>query len=574
MRGLLFLSLFLLSFQDPPAEPAATLAWKLGKNEFVRYNVSKVTFDEGGEETVRGNPERLVGLFAYDITDKGLYRPATLDLAELPLLLGLSLPPKPLKAGQSHEWTQELDECYDCGAVTAKVTATRGPAVDIDLVACAKIDFTARLSRSLRPPASPKPIRNIEKGRLEATLYFDPGRGVARRLDFYINLTMAPADPKGVIETIETRERLQFEEILAIRHKTFEAEVNAAIDKGIAYLWRCYNRTEGRWGAHYEHNTGNTALALLAILKGSMDRKDERILKALDWLMAQPLVHTYDVAISLMALEAFYSPVDANRKAVADKEIDGKMDEGHARWGASAARWLEMGLAKAMWSYPSTDANARDFSNTQYGVLGLYSAARCGFAPDLGIVRRVQESYLRVQQKKGPKTELSIQEADAGGGSKTMARFVAEARGWPYKDDPDDPAYGSMTAAGVSSLVILDALRRRANDAKYDAREQVRVRSAIRDGWAWILNRWNVKGNPLHGRDWLYYYLYGLERAAMLDGVSRLGDHDWYGEGATFLVSNQTSAGYWHTGKYVQLFDNCFAILFLKRATVRVATGK
>ncbi|HZN63502.1 MAG TPA: hypothetical protein VFC90_13950, partial [Planctomycetota bacterium] len=60
----------------------------------------------------------------------------------------------------------------------------------------------------------------------------------------------------------------------------------------------------------------------------------------------------------------------------------------------------------------------------------------------------------------------------------------------------------------------------------------------------------------------------------MLDGVSRLGDHDWYGEGATFLVSNQTSAGYWHTGKYVQIFDNCFAILFLKRATVRVATGK
>ncbi|HKS17399.1 MAG TPA: hypothetical protein VJU16_08815, partial [Planctomycetota bacterium] len=523
----------------------------------------------------RGNPERLVGVYGYEIADKSYYRPGNIDAAEIPLLLGLSLPPKPLKSGQSHEWTLELDESFDCGAVTAKCTAARGPAVEIDLVSCAKIDLTARLSRSLRPPATPKPMRNIEKGRLEATLYFDPVRGVARRLDFHVTLTMAPADPKGAIETIETRERLVLEEILAIRHKTFEAEVNAAIDKGIAYLWRNYNAKENRWGAHYEHATGPTALALLTILKGSMDRKDERILKALDWLMGQPLMHTYDVAVSLMALEAFYSPVDANRKtpaAAADKDIEAKMDAGHARWGSSAARWLEQNLAKAMWSYPSTDANARDFSNTQYGVLGLYSAARCGFSPDLGVVKRVQETYLRAQQKKGPRVELSIGEGEQAG--KTMARSVAEARGWTYYDNLDDPPYGSMTAGGISSLVILDALRRRANDAKYDVREQVRVRTAIRDGWAWLLSRWTVKSNPLHGRDWLYYYLYGLERCAMLDGVTRLGEHDWYGEGATYLVANQTSSGYWHTGKYVNIYDNCFAILFLKRATVRVATGK
>ncbi len=573
MRGLLLLPLLLLSFQDPPPEPAGTLAWKLGKNDFVRYNVSKVSFDKGGEETVRGNPERLVGVFGYEIAEKSFYRPGTIDTAEFPLLLGLSLPPRALKAGQSQEWTVEFDETRDCGPVTAKCTAARGAAVEIDLVSCAKFDLTARFTKSTRAPS--KPMRTVDKGRFEATLCFDPAKGVARRLDFFISLTLAPADPKGVVETIETRERLELEEVLAVRHREFEAEVNAAIDKGIAYLWRAFNRAEGRWGAHYEHATGPTALALLAILKGSMDRKDERLARAMDWLMAQPLLHTYDVAISLMALEAFYSPVDANRKAppaVADKDIETKMDAGHARWGASAAKWLEQNLAKAMWSYPSTDANARDFSNTQYGVLGLYSAARCGFPPDLGIVRRVQESYLRVQQKKGQKVELSFQEGEAGG--KTVARFVAEARGWPYYDHPDDPSYGSMTAGGISSLVILDALRRRGNDAKYDAREQVRVRGAIRDGWAWLLTRWSVKANPLRGRDWHYYYLYGLERCAMLDGVARLGDHDWYGEGATYLVSNQLSDGTWRTGKYLNIYDNCFAILFLKRATVRVATGK
>ena|SRR5688572_29675370 len=131
-----------------------------------------------------------------------------------------------------------------------------------------------------------------------------------------------------------------------------------------------------------------------------------------------------------------------------------------------------------------------------------------------------------------------------------------------------------MTAGGVASLVILDSLRRRAKDPKYDPREQVKVRNAIRDGWAWILDRWTVKGNPAHGRDWFYYFLYGLERCAMLDGVARLGDHDWYGQGALFLVSNQANDGSWFTGKGVALYDMCFAILFLKRATVRVATGK
>jgi hypothetical protein len=53
-----------------------------------------------------------------------------------------------------------------------------------------------------------------------------------------------------------------------------------------------------------------------------------------------------------------------------------------------------------------------------------------------------------------------------------------------------------------------------------------------------------------------------------------VGDHDWYGEGAMFLTSNQATDGAWFTGKYVNIYDICFAVLFLKRATVRVATGK
>lgn len=567
MRVLSLFLLLALSLQDPP-DPSGPLAWKLGRTEFARYRAVKISTDSGGAETVLANPERLAGLFGYEFADKALYRPGSLDRHELPLMLGFSLPPKALRAGQSHDWTVEFEEGFDCGPVTAKCTATRTAAVDVDGIPCATIGLRAKLSKSPRAPASAKPPRAVDRGSFEGTLYFDPSKGVARRLDFFFTLTLAPAEAKGAAETTETRERLELVEVLPVRHRRFEADVVAAIDRGLQQVWRHFNAAEGHWGAHHQHTVGLTSLALLTILKGSVERKDVRILKALEWMMARPLKHTYEVAISLMALEAFYSPGEA----ATERDVSSRLDPGHARWGSSAAQWLELNLANAMWSYPSTDANARDFSNTQYGVLGVYSASRCGFAPDLAVVRRVQESYLRVQQKKGPRTDLAIVEGDAAG--KTVARFAAEARGWPYYDHPEDPVYGSMTAGGIASLVILDALRRRAADAKYDAREQQRVRAAIRDGWAWLLGRWTVKGNPAHGRDWLYYFLYGLERCGMLDNVGRLGEHDWYGEGAMFLTSNQATDGAWFTGMGVNLYDVCFAVLFLKRATVRGATGK
>jgi hypothetical protein len=504
------------------------------------------------------------------------YRPSGFDAAELPLLLGFSLPPKALKVGQSHDWSVDWEEGWEYGPITVRCSATRRAAVDVEGVACVAVDLKARITAIIRAEPPPKPQRAVEKGTFEGTLLFDAAKGVARRLDFAFSLTLAPADPKGNRETVEHRERLELEAVLANRYRGFEGDVITAIDKGIAWVWRQYRVAEGHWGAHFEHKPGPTALSLLTILKGSSDRKDPRLRKALDWMLEQTFEHTYDTAVSIMAVEAYYSPKDETvrqgQAPAADKEVSARIEPVHARWVASAAQWLEMKLAKDMWSYPSTDPEARDFSNTQYGVLGLYSAARCGATPDVTVLRRVAESYLRVQQKKGPRVELALVEADAEG--KTGARQIAEARGWPYYDHPADPIYGSMTAGGISSLVILDALRRRLGDPKYDARERARVKTALRDGWAWLQLHWTVKGNPVHGRDWTYYFLYGLERCGMLDGVTRLGEHDWYAEGATLLISNQVSAGAWYTGKYVNLYDNCFAILFLKRATMRVATGK
>ena len=61
-----------------------------------------------------------------------------------------------------------------------------------------------------------------------------------------------------------------------------------------------------------------------------------------------------------------------------------------------------------------------------------------------------------------------------------------------------------------------------------------------------------------------------LRRACELSQVALLDDHDWYFEGATLILESQEDNGRFQPGSVV---DNCFAILFLKKASLPVFTG-
>jgi hypothetical protein len=90
------------------------------------------------------------------------------------------------------------------------------------------------------------------------------------------------------------------------------------------------------------------------------------------------------------------------------------------------------------------------------------------------------------------------------------------------------------------------------------------------DGLAWLTHHFKVDTNPGHpDGSWVYYYLYGLERAAVLAGVRNLGQHDWYREGADWLVTTQRGDGSWNSGHGSGVLPStCFALLFLTKATV------
>ncbi len=67
------------------------------------------------------------------------------------------------------------------------------------------------------------------------------------------------------------------------------------------------------------------------------------------------------------------------------------------------------------------------------------------------------------------------------------------------------------------------------------------------------------------------YFLWSLERVAMLYDLKTIGGKDWYGWGAQILVHNQQANGSWPTAHYHgnnPPLNTCFALLFLKRSNL------
>jgi hypothetical protein len=67
------------------------------------------------------------------------------------------------------------------------------------------------------------------------------------------------------------------------------------------------------------------------------------------------------------------------------------------------------------------------------------------------------------------------------------------------------------------------------------------------------------------------YYLWSLERTAMLYNLKTVGGKDWYGWAAQMLVKNQNADGSWARGGYhgsSESLDTCLALLILRRANL------
>lgn len=398
-------------------------------------------------------------------------------------------------------------------------------------------------------------------------------------------------------------------------------EVNAAVDKGVQWL-RGRQDADGSFKDHWagqNYKTGETALALLAMLKCGAKPDDPQVARGFDWLLAQPLQRTYEVSVSVLALEARYTPDEKASIASQDplasqiRQRFGRIASPRDRdWLARAVEFLVAQQDRSgQWKYPGF--GDPDVSNAQFAVLALKAARRMSARVPREAFALVADYLIKNQETSGPEVpQFSVPAADqpiqglhdrrqrereakrererrrtGDPGTRTRdADEVAEttrtrqpmrARGWGYR--PGHGTRGSMTAAGVAMLVIVkDELEQ---EPAYAERLSAQVDQALRDGAAWLAQRFRADANPGAEPDWLFYYLYTLERAGTLLALDRFGARDWYHEGAEVILRSQQGDGRITHGTSGQvdgeLAGTCLALLFLKRSTVpvikRVRTG-
>ncbi len=368
--------------------------------------------------------------------------------------------------------------------------------------------------------------------------------------------------------------------------------VDDAVDDGREWLF-AQQEPDGHWDAkfHDAYPMGPTALATWALLKSGADPNDPRILKAFAWLRKAPLRKTYSVSCLIMALEARSAPDPARAEAqgkpyetVARAVIPKRMPGPDKKLLARAAAWLlKVQHADGYWKYPGY--GEQDMSNAQFAILALKAAERAGVRVPPAAYDRHLRRILADQETTGP--SVPAFEVPAANGPialldpRAVAAWAEEmrtrtrdeamtARGWAYR--PGEHPRASMTAAGVATTIVCKSVLERVPG--WEKKHGAQTDAAIRDGVAWLAHHFSVEKNAQAGgaeKDWLHYYLFTLERAGTLAAVRRLGGHDWYDEGARFLLDAQKADGSWapdYDGERCgPINDTSFALLFLTRAT-------
>lgn len=358
----------------------------------------------------------------------------------------------------------------------------------------------------------------------------------------------------------------------------FREAVDAAIQRGVQALRQAQDpggAWEGMYGMLYPH--GETALALLTLLKCGVPRTDPAVVRGFRTLRSMPpSTKTYDVGLVLMAVGAQYDhEADASAASEVSKE--------DLAWMTREVGFLESHRTQGgLWGYPGTPADLtnlggkyeslwEDLSNVQYAVFGLRAAARCGVPVKTETWSRARAALLAWQAPKGP--DVSFRGNDVRDGGRLEWTETAKSRGFSYgRGDRNAEASGSMTAAGTACLLICAEALGDLPPADVET-----TRRAVRDGLAWLQARFSVAKNP-GGDGWYLYYLYGLERVGDLAHARFFGTQDWYQAGAQRLLEKQSKSGGWLVELRtlatkeidpvsIDPTDTCFALLFLRRST-------
>lgn len=449
----------------------------------------------------------------------------------------------------------------------------------------------AALQKFIRPLC-----KHAASGSLRLSRTFDAARGVVSRFDG--ELTLVFEESKGTFRKLVVADRWQLVAVRDHQDAAFRADVAAAIRDGGKWLKNelsdlTRRHLQDQQDGARSYGAGRIALALLTMLHAEIPPDDPVVAAGFDELRRRELVDTYSLSVALMALAERHTPpgeadlLRSGTLAAPRPRVLGEADRTlAAEWLAKLRKNIDTRGDPAYRMAFNYVADRRfDNSVNQYGLLGLYAASLCQLEIPATVWRATANHQLEVQcdangRQVVPTTTTYRELAAAAGGEGTGSgtRAVPPAvpvRGFAYHT-PDRPAYGSMTAAGVGSLVIARFGLWRAGLAKADV--VPKIDAGIASGFAWLGAEFHVRSNPGYvdrADDSWYYYLYGLERTCELAGIARLAGRDWYHEGALQLLAQQNKNGSFRAerARGLLLDATCFAVLFLKKAALPPVTG-
>ena len=318
--------------------------------------------------------------------------------------------------------------------------------------------------------------------------------------------------------------------------KATPANVTAAIEKCVSFLVAEQKKDgdrKGSWTGYLEYGTGQTSLVTLALLSAGKNAKSPEISRALTYIRANKPKKTYEAALRVMMLCAAEPARDLNE---IKRDVEWIIDKQSTDGG---------------WGYGDSMGDG-DESNTQFAVLALWEASKLGTIVDLQFEKKFNEAIRKCE-----------------------AYWIKNIRGdgWGYRQGGP---IGSMTCAGIASMIILqDASAGLDASVKNDRIKccgnqngEFKLDTPIK----WLTSNFAVNRNP-SSNGYTLYYLYALERVGRLTGQRFIGTHDWYREGAEFLLQTQNVGGSFQDGQTDAVASSAMALLFLSKGKRQVVIG-
>jgi hypothetical protein len=281
---------------------------------------------------------------------------------------------------------------------------------------------------------------------------------------------------------------------------------------------------DGSWAYQSaDYRVGATALAILALKYAGLPNNHPAIVNGVSYIVENETSTVYTEGLVPCALEL----VDARQFV--------------NRIWYSAKFLMEAQSSTGNWSYRGRSGSSYDNSNSQFAVLGLAAAERCGVLAGGKPARQfaeVRERAIRHWQNSQGKTG-----------------------GWSYRDVGDNPTL-SMTCAGIASLHLFG----KRLEVPGNKCGQYTPNKHLQKGLACLAGllgggRRGFRG----GGHWGGYGLYALERVGVFLDLRTIGDYDWYRQGASAILRSRTEES---------VVNAAFHLLFLAKGNAPVAIAK